>query len=302
MRWPKPGARASDLAAADLAAAGLAENAAGAPYAQIAASVQRAISLLSGGVSAPRVRAGLFDGDGVTGPEWRVLGVAWQLAEQSGAPILAMLERFAEALRSLTRVAERRSVLLSAPRATIRLVAVLPPVALLLSALLGFDPLTALAGPAGRIAAIAGIALLCIGVKWADKLARRVEEADWVAGWEFELMVIALGGGAPPHTALLRVVDCADAARAEWVRLEQLGPEGAVPRAIVEAARLGVALGPLLLAEAETQRRRTHADLESAAERLGVRVLVPLALCVLPSFVLLGVVPVFVAVVSGAGL
>ena len=42
--------------------------------------------------------------------------------------------------------------------------------------------------------------------------------------------------------------------------------------------------------------------LAAEAERLGVRVLLPLGACVLPAFVLLGVVPVLMAVLGGAGL
>mgnify|MGYP000869342178 FL=1 len=86
------------------------------------------------------------------------------------------------------------------------------------------------------------------------------------------------------------------------MRLESLGHDGAVARAIAEAQALGTSLDPALLAEAESSRARAQADLEQAAERLGVSVLLPLGVCVLPAFILLGVVPVLLAVLDGAGL
>lgn len=265
--------------------------------------MHRAASLLRGGVPAVRawqVIVGAAESAG-GGPEWRVLAAVWRLAERSGAPLAPALDRFGRAMRELDRVADRRGVLLAGPRSTIRLVAALPPVAMLLGALLGFDPLRAFAGPSGFASVGAGAVLLVLGVRWANALARRVADADWVAGWEFELAAIGVGGGGPPQLALLGVADCADRAGAEWVRLEPLGRGGAVTHAVAEAEAMGTPLGPALLAEAERARTRAQAELERAAERLGVSVLVPLGVCILPAFLLLGVVPVLVAVVGGAG-
>ena len=276
------------------------------PYAAVEAAVQRAIALLRGGAHSVRAYRAVFGsestGTSTDAPEWRVLLAAWRLAEQSGAPLAPALDRFAHAIRSLARLSERREVLLSGPRSTIRLVSLLPVAAMLLGALLGFDPLRALAGAAGIAATAVGCLLLVLGVRWAQALAKRVSDAVWVAGWEFELLAVGVAGGAPPQTALRRAVDAVDADRVEWVRLESLGHDGAVARAIAEAQALGTSLGPALLAEAESSRARAQADLEQAAECLGVSVLLPLGVCVLPAFILLGVVPVLLAVLDGAGL
>lgn len=264
--------------------------------------MHRASALLRGGAPGRAARRVIEEsarkGDG---PEWRVLAAIWRLAEHHGVPLAPTLERFAHAMRDLSRIAERREVLLAAPRSTIRLVAVLPVVAMAFGALLGFDPLRALASPAGVAAMTAGAVLLVIGVRWAHLLARRLAEADWVAGWEFELAAIAIAGGGPPQAALLGVADCADAEQAEWVRLETLAPEGAVQRAARDAAEAGTSLRATLLAAAENSRAQTQAELERAAERLGVRILLPIGLCVLPAFVMLGVVPVLLAVLGGSG-
>ncbi len=236
------------------------------------------------------------------GPQWRVLAAAWGVAESSGAPLAPALERFALALQSLERLAGRRDALLAGPRATIRLVVALPPLALLLGAALGFDPLPVLISPPGAVLLAAGLGLLALGAFWARALVRRVAAADRAAGWAFELSWIALGGGGPPGEALRCVADCADGARADWVRLAELRRDGPVQGCLRAAAALGTPAGTLLLGAAETARSRTQAELEREAERLGVRVLLPLGACVLPAFVLLGVVPVLMAVLGGAGL
>jgi len=265
-------------------------------------AVQRAAALLRGGMPSGRVWRVLVEQAGSDTPQWRILTAAWTLAHESGAPLAETLDRLEGALRSLAKLAERRSVLLAGPRATIRLVTALPPLAAALGTALGFDPLPALRSPLGWAALVSGGLLMALGIRWSRGMARRVAEADWVAGWEFELTAIALGGGAPPREALRHVVECIDGARAEWVRIEELGPGGAVPRAIAEAGSLGAPLRPMLLGEARACRDRAQAELEGAAERLGVKVLVPLGVCVLPAFILLGVVPVLLAVLGGAGL
>lgn len=59
----------------------------------------------------------------------------------------------------------------------------------------------------------------------------------------------------------------------------------------------GVAPGPLLRAHADALRARRRAATRTAAARLGVRLVLPLGLCLLPAFVLLGLVPVVLAMV-----
>lgn len=235
------------------------------------------------------------------GQEWRVLAVAWHLAEQSGAPISAVLERIAAALASLERLGQRRSVLLAGPRATIRLVAALPAVALFFGAILGFDPIPVLLSPAGAVLAVFGAVLLFAGVRWANRLTDQLAEAEWVSGLECELCWIGLSGGAAPVEALRRVVDGVDRARARWVRLSAMTRDGVVHTVLDAAAALGTPAGPMLLAEAESVRTRAFAELEREAERLGVRVLLPLGVCVLPSFIVLGVLPVLLAVMGSLG-
>ena len=72
-------------------------------------------------------------------------------------------------------------------------------------------------------------------------------------------------------------------------------------RAFSRAALTGAALADVIAATAEYERDRMRAEAEVAARRAGVRAVGPLAVCFLPAFFLLGVVPL-VASIAGAAL
>lgn len=74
-----------------------------------------------------------------------------------------------------------------------------------------------------------------------------------------------------------------------------------VSRAFARAAVTGAALADVIAATAEDERDRMRAEAEVAARRAGVRAVGPLAVCFLPAFLLLGVVPL-VASIAGAAL
>ncbi len=80
--------------------------------------------------------------------------------------------------------------------------------------------------------------------------------------------------------------------------------EGVAPRLAPLVASLpatwttGAAPGPALRAGAERVRRDRRTAAREAAGRLGVRLVVPLGLCFLPAFILIGLVPVMLSLGS----
>ena len=232
-------------------------------------------------------------------PEWRVLGAAWSLAEVSGAPFAPVLDRIAFALRSMDELSRKRAVLLAGPRMTVRLIAWLPLAAIGVGFLFGFDPLPVFLTPFGAGLLVAGLTLQLTGIRWAHKLTARVESEDRVAGLECELMWIALSGGASPEAALPRVADAVSDHRAEWIEFRSLCRGQPLDRALREATRAGVPASSLLQSAASEERARVQAHLETEAERLSIRILIPLATCILPAFVILGVVPVIITLFGG---
>lgn len=101
------------------------------------------------------------------------VAVAWELSERTGASMTAALDSVVERQTARAAVAEIVAAELAAPRATGRLLAVLPLAGIVLGFALGGDPLEFLLGATvGRASLAVGIGLACTGVLWTDWLAR----------------------------------------------------------------------------------------------------------------------------------
>jgi len=100
------------------------------------------------------------------------LGAAWEVSERTGASLGATLDALAERLVAAGAVKDVVSAELAAPRATGRLLAVLPVAGLLLGYGMGGDPVAFLTGsPAGQASLALGIVLGCAGVLWTERIA-----------------------------------------------------------------------------------------------------------------------------------
>ncbi len=76
---------------------------------------------------------------------------------------------------------------------------------------------------------------------------------------------------------------------------EVLGP---VARDLARAADAGTATGALLARHAEAARSAAHAAALARAKAVGVQTIIPVSVCYLPAFFLLGVVPVIAGVLA----
>ncbi|PJI93873.1 type II secretion system F family protein [Luteimicrobium subarcticum] len=86
-----------------------------------------------------------------------------------------------------------------------------------------------------------------------------------------------------------------------WADAPGPGPTGLVVADVLAPSwDRGAAPGPALRAAAEHLRRERREHAATAAGRLGTRLVLPLGLCYLPAFVLVGIVPVLVAYGAGA--
>ncbi|RFU41608.1 type II secretion system F family protein [Actinomadura logoneensis] len=90
----------------------------------------------------------------------------------------------------------------------------------------------------------------------------------------------------------------ADPVRA-WLQLgERQPPLAPLARTAVRASRSGTALAVSLGRLAQEQRRTARTAAAARARSAGIRALMPLGLCFLPAFVLLGIVPAIVGIAS----
>lgn len=131
-----------------------------------------AAALLGIGSEAAPALHRLGTGPGMSG--LAELGAAWQVAERTGASLTATLDALADRLTARRAVEQVVAAELAAPRATGRLLAVLPVAGLVLGYALGGDPLAFLTGSlAGRLSLAAGVTLGCAGVLWTERIADR---------------------------------------------------------------------------------------------------------------------------------
>lgn len=222
---------------------------------------------------------------------WRALGAAWRVATITGAPVAAALRAFAGAVRD--REAARRDieVALAGPRSTARIVMLLPFVAVALGVLMGVDLAATVASPLGAACLVAGLVLIVVARRWMRRLLRAAEPRSSNESLALDLLAVAaLGGGAPEAAANLVTTE-----------LERAGLAAADHRldSLVQLSRrAGAPLGELARAEAAEVRANDRAEARIAAERLAVRLMLPLGACVLPSFLLLGVLPMLLGLLS----
>lgn len=225
---------------------------------------------------------------------WPALAAAWHVAEESGAPLAVSLRELAAGLRDEAQLRREVRAALAGPAASARLVTTLPLLAVGFGATLGFDTLTVLvANPLGLACLLIGSALLWAGRRWNAALAGRAARGRGDAGLEFELLAVAMSGGA----SIERAKGVVDRAMTEH-RLDRHDARG-IDAMLALAARAGAPVAELLRSEAFRLRRAARAAGAERAAALGVGLMVPLGVCVLPSFVLLGVAPLMISVISG---
>ena len=172
--------------------------------------------------------------------------------------------------------------------------------------------------PAGGIAAVAA-AVTCwwvTGRMEPPGLRRRREQLARSLPHAVDLLAAALAVGLSPGAALEQVTAVVDPPLADelaavtsrlhlgvdpvtvWRDVAHHPQLGGLGRAVLRAVESGASVADAMLRLAEDQRRHGRAEVESRARTVGVRAALPLGGCLLPAFVLVGVVPLVAGSVS----
>lgn len=245
------------------------------------------------------------------GESWRELAVAWGVASAVGAALAETLRAFAHGMSDAAEAQDDVTVAMAEPAATARLMLWLPAVGLLMGVALGFDTLGILfTDPRGLVCLAAGLALVVVARVWTARLIRRSRPEPGLPGIDAELFAIALSGGVSIDAAGAHVARARQAVDREVGEARE-GVEGesptrsadvTIPAAVRDVLKLSRAAGvpavELLRAESARARHRARVEGRLSASKLGTRLLLPLGVCTLPSFLLLSVAPLVLSILG----
>lgn len=266
---------------------------AGDPSDQIVGAIARSVAA-GGSIPAAIMSAASPTEAAQAGSAWRAVAASWFVANESGAPLASSLRETADTLRQLGQLHRDVDAALAGPRSTARFVGVMPVLGLLFGALLGFDTIGVLFGtPLGVGCLVAGALLTVAAARWTSRLVARARPAESSPGLTAQLVAIGLAGGG----SLARARDLAT----EALNRHDLGESDDAQRIdrVLELSRAaGVPAAELLQSEARQIGREATSRAQSRAAALGTTLMIPLGVCVLPAFMLLGVAPMMIAIFS----
>ncbi len=253
------------------------------------AAIHRAL-----GEEVPLARA-IRDATVSASDPWRMLGATWSVARDAGAPLAPTLQALAHSMAERDHAQREITATMAGPLATMRLVMALPLLALGGSAVTGTPAVTVLFTTPLGLMALATASVLMGGAVWWMKILRR-EALPPPPSEELalELFSLATAGGALPEDAWSKV----------HVALEEYdlpgggGVEGSTLTSL--SRRVGVPVSGLARQRATMVRNRWRTDALESINALGVKVVIPLGTLVLPAFVLVAIVPMGLALWSGA--
>ncbi|HXH33641.1 MAG TPA: type II secretion system F family protein [Plantibacter sp.] len=227
---------------------------------------------------------------------WAGLAAAWQVASLTGAPLGVCLRDLAGSLRELDRIGRDVGTALAGPAATARLVLWLPLVAVVLGMALGFDTVrTLVATVPGLCCLVLGAAFLVAGGRWSAALTARAARRDPAPGLSLDLVAVAMAGGGAASVARRVVEEACE-------RFDVPHDDQSIGRVLALSASAGIPAGELLRSEADQCRDQARSDGERAAAVLATRLMIPLGVCILPAFLLVGVAPLLLSVVTSTAL
>lgn len=234
---------------------------------------------------------------------WRDVAAAWEIAATVGAPLADVLRVLSDSLRDASATVDDVRIALAEPAGTARLLLWMPFAGLLLGFALGFDTLQVIfTQPAGAICVCAGIGLVLAARAWTRHLVRKAQPVSATPGIHAELLAVALAGGASVERAQTLVAHSIASGTPEDAD-EALVRAAERSKNVLELSRsAGVPAGELLRASAAQQRHDARIRGRLAAAKLSSQLLLPLGVCTLPAFLLLGVAPLLLSILSSTPL
>jgi tight adherence protein B len=194
-------------------------------------------------------------------------------------------------LRHRSAIAEEQRLALQGPKLTARLIHVVPWLGLGVAQLFDLNPLGFLFGnPLGWFLLIASLVMAVGAAKWTARIVRSfdaVEPTD--PGVAYAALALVLRSGLGVGSGLKLMTD-------RGVPI----PEG-LHRLLGAQTRIGAGLVELLQTQANWERHQLRANQRVHLAKLPIQLLYPMAVLLLPQFMLLTVVPIAVGALTTAG-
>jgi len=221
---------------------------------------------------------------------------AWAASVEIGAPLSVTMTLLAQTYRALAGIEREVVSAVAGPRIATRVMLTLPAVSVVLAGGLGMNILNFFfANSFGIVCLFSGALLTGSGWWWSRRMVRRIatNAVPREIGATVVVAGLRVGVGVETTTeALTRhlgtMVATSGAARLQ--KLEAL------------SSTWGVPLADLLISEVQQSINASVSHLRKQSAELGERLLIPLGACVLPAFILLGVVPIVFELITTSGI
>lgn len=215
-----------------------------------------------------------------------------QVSIDAGSGVASELEFVTEIFAARERASQRIEIAHASPKSTARLMLWLPILILGMAQFLGWGVMDSLVQrPIIAVSILIGLALLLISRFITAGLLNRAKPAESFAGFYLLGVALQVSGG----TSLERA-----RARAEIIYEEvfQVLPPVEEQKILEQVSNLveqkGARANELLRRQAKLMQEENQQAIELKIEKLGIRLMVPLGLGVLPAFVFLAIVPLMV--------
>lgn len=253
--------------------------------------------LLKSGMPAMRARERLASELGtLTVSQMAQFEAIWSLALRSGGSISAAIESLAESFQASGKQAREIALAFSAPRATAKVISLLPLGCLMLAQLFGLNPIGAvIENRLALLSVLLGVGLLLAGRVWTNSIIAKAAPELSDPGLAFDAVRAALKAGLPFATAIeetklaFETNSLIGLNESNGERLKELGDLNRTS---------GASLDGLLASAARSAREiKSFSEADSVA-KLSVKLMLPLGLVTLPAFVLTSVVPIAISLLS----
>jgi tight adherence protein B len=144
----------------------------------------------------------------------------------------------------------------------------------------------------------AGSVLMLAAARWSRRLVRTASAGGPAPGLELDLTAIGMTGGGSLDGARRTAQTSAERFGLREPGASHTAADAVIDRVLALSARAGVPAAELLRSEAEQLRRDARTGGRQRAENLAVTLMLPLGVCVLPAFMLVGVAPLLLSVLT----